>query len=89
MKFTVEKEQNNCFNFLDVKVISEDNVVTTSVYHKSSFNGVYTPFDSYMPMSYKFNLVSIIIFRSFTICSDMTKFHQEIYKIKDIFIKNG
>ena len=89
MKFTVEKEQNNCFNFLDVKVISEDNVVTSSVYHKSSFNGVYTPFDSYMPMSYKFNLVSIIIFRSFTICSDMTKFHQEIYKIKDIFIKNG
>ena len=42
-----------------------------------------------MPLSYKLSLVSTIIFRSFTICSDMPKFHQEICKIKDIFIKNG
>ena len=42
-----------------------------------------------MPLSYKFNLVSTITFRSFTIFSDMPKFHQEICKIKDIFIKNG
>ena len=41
-----------------------------------------------MPLNYKFSLVSII-FRSFIICSDMPKFHQEICKIKDIFIKNG
>ena len=56
---------------------------------KPSFRGVYTHFDSYMPLNYKFKLVSTIIFRSFTICSDMPKFHQEIWKIKDIFIKNG
>ena len=89
MKFTLEKEQNNCFNFLDVKVIREDNVFTTSVYRKLSFSSVYTHFDSYMPLSCKFRLVSTIIFRSFTICSDIPKFHQEICKIKDIFIKNG
>ena len=62
MKFTVEKEQNNCFNFLGVKAIRKDNVFTTSVYRKSSFSGVYTHFDSYMPLTYKFNLVSTIIF---------------------------
>ena len=39
-------------------------------------------------MSFKFNF-QFIVFRSFTICSDMPKFHQEICKIKDIFIKNG
>ena len=88
MKFTVKKEQNNSFNFLDVKVIKEDNVFTTSVYRKPSFSGVYTHFDSYMLLSYKFSLVSTIVFRSFNICSDMPKFHQEICKIKDIFIKN-
>ena len=76
MKFTSEKEQNNCFNFLDVKVIRVDNVFTTSVYRKPSFSGVDTHFDSYMPFNYKFSLVSTIIFRSFTICSDMPKFHQ-------------
>ena len=89
MKFTFEKEQNNCFNFLDVKVIREDNVFTTSVYRKPSFSGVYTHFDSCMPLSYKFSLVPTIIFRSFTICSDMHIFHQEICKIKDIFMKKG
>ena len=89
MKFTFEKEQNNCFNFLDVKVIREYNVFITSVYRKPSFSGVYTHFDSYMPLSYKFSLVSTIVFRSFTICCDMPKFHQGMRKIKDIFIKNG
>ena len=82
MKFTFEKEQNNCFSFLDVKVIREDNGFTTSVYRKPSFSGVYTHFDSYMPLSYKFSLVSTIIFHSFTICSDIPRFHQEICKIK-------
>ena len=66
MKFRFEKEQNNCFNFLDVKVIRKNNVFTTSVYRKPSFSCVYTHFDSYMPLSYKFSLVSTIIFHSFT-----------------------
>ena len=81
--------RNNCFNFLDVKVIREDNVFTTSVYRKPAFSGVYTHFDSYMPLNYKFSLVSTIFSRSFTICSDMPKFYQEICKIKDIFTKSG
>ena len=46
MKFTFKKEQNKCFNFLDVKVIRESNVFTTSVYRKPSFSGVYMHFDS-------------------------------------------
>ena len=54
---------------------------------KPTFSGVYTHFDSYMPLNFKFSLVSTIIFRSFTICSDMSKFHQEIRKIENIFIK--
>ena len=87
MKFTFEKEQSNCLNFLDVKVIREDNVFTTSIYRKPSFSGVYAHFDSCMPLNYKFNLVPSVIFRSFTICFDMPKFHQEICRIKDIFIK--
>ena len=54
-KFTFEKEQNKCFNFLDVKVIRENNVFATSVYCKPSFSGVYMHFDSYMPLNYKFS----------------------------------
>ena len=62
---------------------------TISIYCQSPFIGVYTHFDSYMPLNFKFSLVCTINFRSLTICSDMPKFHQEICKIKDVFIKNG
>ena len=48
MKFTFDKEKNNCFNFLDKKVIKEDNVFTTSVYDKHSFNSIYTHFDHWV-----------------------------------------
>ena len=75
MKFTFDKEKSNYFNFLDKKVIKEDNVFTTSVYDKHSFSSIYTHFDSYMRLSYKFSLVSTIILRSFIICSEMPKFH--------------
>ena len=29
MKFTIKKEQNNCFNFLDIKIIREDKFLPT------------------------------------------------------------
>ena len=88
IKFTFEKEQNRCFNFLDVKVVRGNNVFTTSAYRKPTVSGVCTHFDNYIPLNYKSGLVSTIIFRSFTIFSDMSKFQQKICKIKDIFIKN-
>ena len=34
MEFTFEKEENECFNFLDVKVFRENNVFAASVYCK-------------------------------------------------------
>ena len=76
IKFTFEKEQNECFNFLDVIVIRENNVFTTWVYRNPAFSGIYTHFDSYMLLNYKFRLVSIINFCSFTIWSGMPNFHQ-------------
>ena len=88
MKFPFKKEQQNYFNFPDVKVIRENNVFTTSVYRKPSFSGVYTHCAGYMLLCYKFSLVSTIIFRSFTTCSDMPKFHLGICKFKDVNIKN-
>ena len=78
IKFTFTKEEDKCLNFLDIKVVRENNIFTASVYRKPTFSGVYTHFSSYMPFSYKFNLVSTIIFRSFTLCTDMPKFHQGI-----------
>ena len=121
MEFTFEKEENKCFNFLDVTVSRKNNVFAASVYHKplGPFSEILTIANlrhatsrvwtcaepefrlSWMklcssdnhyttaPLNYKVSLVSAIIFRSFTIPSEIPKFHQGIWKIKDIFIKNG
>ena len=61
MKFTFEKEQNNCSNFLDVKVIRENNDFAILVYCKPIFSDVYPHFDSCMLLNYNFSLVSTII----------------------------
>ena len=51
MKFPSSKEHSKCFSFLDIKFIRENNVLTTSIYRKPTFSGVYTHFDSYMPLN--------------------------------------
>ena len=71
MKFTFEKEQNKCLNFLYLKVVRENNVFTTSAYRKHTFSGVYKHVDSYKLQDYIFSLGSAITFGSFTICSEM------------------
>ena len=43
MKLLLEKEQNKCLHFLDVKVVRADNVFNMSVYRKPT-SGVYTQF---------------------------------------------
>ena len=48
IKFTFEHEHNNTFSFLDVKICRENNKLTTSVYKKLTFSGVFTNFKSFM-----------------------------------------
>ena len=84
-----ETEINNIFPFLDVKVFREKGKFVTSVHCKPTFSGVFSHFDSLIPKTYKFGLVSTLIFRSFSICSGMTKFHEEVCKLKTVFKKNG
>ena len=78
----------NC-HFLDVEVSRDGNTFVTSVYHKPTFSGAYTHFDSFLPSTYKFGMIYTLVFRRFRICSDWNKFHKEIIFLKDIFLKNG
>ena len=81
--FEVEKKNNN-FSFLDVKICRENNKFTTSVFRKLTFSGVFTNFDSFIPISYKHSLVNSLIFRCFKICSTY-EIHNEIIYFKEIF----
>ena len=61
----------------------------TSVYRKPTFSGVFTNFESFIPKSYKYNLLFTLLHRAFKLCSNFDRFHQEIDKLKTIFENNG
>ena len=89
LKFTFDFEQNNSFSFLDVKITRGSDGFSTSVFRKAKFSGVFTNFDSFIFESYKTNLMFTLLFRCFTICSDMQSFHLEVEQLRQIFICNN
>ena len=67
IRFTFEVEKSSNFSFLEVKICRANNKFTTSVFRKPTFSGVFTNFDSFIPISYKNVLVNTLIFRCFKI----------------------
>ena len=89
IKFTSEIEENNSRSFLDIKITRVNNSFSTSIYRKVTFSGVFTNFESFIPVSYKSNLIFTLLFRVFKLCSNFELFHPEILNLKDIFKRNG
>ena len=48
IKFTYEKESNDSLPFLDILISRSENGFKTSVYHKPTFSGVYSNFNSFI-----------------------------------------
>ena len=89
IKFTSEIEENNSISFLDIKINRDNNRFLTSVYRKPTFSGVFTNFDSYIPLSYKSGLISSLLYRAFKLCSNFEVFHQQIIFLRYKFKRNG
>ena len=89
IKFNSETENENSISFLDIKITKDNNKFMTSVYHKPTFSGVFTNFESFISKSYKYNLLFTLLHRAFKLCSNFERFHQEIDKLKTIFENNG
>ena len=83
IKFTSETENENSISFLDIKITRD------KVYRKPTFSGVFTNFGSFIPKSYKCNLLFTLLHRAFKLCSNFERFHQEIGKLKTVFENNG
>ena len=66
----------------------EENKFVNTVHHKSTFSGVSTHFDSFLPTTYKFSMIYTLVFRCFLICSNWTNFHNELAQSKEKKIKN-
>ena len=88
LKFTLEKEQNNSLNFLDVLVEKDGTGFLTSVYRKPTCTGQYIRWNSFSPKTRKISLVKTLVHRALMICSK-TKLGSELDKIKQLLIENG
>ena len=73
---------------LDFNIFREKGKLSTNVYRKETFTGVYTNFSSFIPLGYKFGLACTILYRCFNLVSNMSKFHLEVDKLKEILLKN-
>ena len=68
-------------------MICEDKNLTTSVYRKPTFNGIYTNFQSFLLSCYKFGTAQRILYRFFRICSSWTKLCTE-YTVLEIQLQS-
>ena len=62
MSFSMEKQKENKLSF------HEQGKFTIAVYRKPTFSGVYTNFESFLPLVYKFGMVYTLAYRYFCIC---------------------
>ena len=70
LSFTCELEHNRFLPFLDVGVHRQSNdIFSTVLYRKPTFNGVYLNFNSFAPLSFKKALVRTLFTRACRICS--------------------
>ena len=88
LKFTLEKEKNNCLPFFDVNVERTVTGFEISVYRKPTFTGQYLRWESFSLTKQKTNLISTLVHRALMICTK-SKLNEEINNIKNILLDNG
>ena len=76
MSFPFEEEKNGKMSCLDVEISRENGKFLTTVYRKSTFSGVYTHFESFLPSTHKFGMLYVLVYRCLTLCSEWSKFHR-------------
>ena len=89
INFTFETESNFSLPFPDIQITRHNGYISTSVYHKPSFTGLFTNFHSFIPFSFKKGLVLSLLDCFLNICSNYENFHKELETFKKIFRFNG
>jgi len=89
MKFTVEYEKDGKLPFLDMYIHHSGNSFDISMYRKPTFTGLCSKFSSFIPLTYKRNLVNTLTTRAYYICSNWTYINQELSFIRNLLYNNG
>ena len=88
MSFSFKQEKKNGkLLLLDVEVSLEKGKFIITVYGKPSFRGVHILFKHFLLTVYKFGMVSSLAYFCFKICSDWSKFYEELSFLKQDFFK--
>lgn len=89
IKYTVEVECNRSIPFLDVKCVRlSDGSVRTSIFRKNTWTSLKTNFHSFVPRSYKINVIRNLVVRAKRLCSPEC-LEEELIFIKKALLRNG
>jgi hypothetical protein len=88
IKFTCETEINQQLSYLDVMICRINNVFETSIFRKKTFTGLGLRYDSFVPKSYKHNLITCLLGRAHRICSSYDAFMTEVNHLRVYFSGN-
>jgi hypothetical protein len=89
LQFTIELETNNSIPFLDLNIArNNDGRLVTDWYHKNTWSGRYLNYNSYLPLTYKINTITILTKRILQLSDE--KFHETNFEIlKKTLISNN
>ena len=86
----MEVEKDHKLPFLDVLLCHvPDGSITTSVYRKPSFTGLYLRWDSFVPKPFKRGLINCLLYRAWRISSSYEIFHKEVQFVRTMLLSNG
>ena len=80
------KNENSTW-FLDINITRDNNKFMILVYRKPTFSGIFTNFGSFIPKSYKHNLLFTLLHRAFKLCSTLNVLIRKLTSF--IFENNG
>ena len=89
INFTIEKEENNSINFLDLKILKENNSLKFDIFRKPTFTDVTIPKTSVHPMSHKLAAYGSMVHRAFFTPLDQGRRERELDTIRSIAVNNG
>lgn len=88
IQFTVEKEDNNEINFLDLTISHINNQCTFKVYRKPTFTGITIPNDSFHPIQHKLAAYNSMIHRALSLPLSEEELQKELCTIENIAQSN-